>query len=126
MNNLILIYLLIHLNNLYLTPQIKLYTMKKVLFTVALAISGFASAQSVETIAKQAAIDAGCITNGGYDYQTNVIGACSSDIATTSVMQEVYVLPKVSPKDAPIVRLAPLARVVICGTEVLSVDCMAN
>lgn len=98
--------------------------MKKVLFALALTISGFASAQSVETIAKNAAIDAGCISNGGYDYQTNIIGACASGPAETSVLTEVYILPKVNPKEAEVIRIAPLARVTVCGKTVVSVDCL--
>lgn len=90
----------------------------------AMSLTSSAFAQSIESIAKKAAIDNGCINKGSYDFQVTFLGACSSDIATTSVLQEVLILPKVNPNDAQIVRLAPLARVTMCGDEVISVECL--
>jgi hypothetical protein len=103
--------------------------MKKTILTgtIALAMCLFANvsmAQNVETIAKKAAKDAGCITeNGAVNTSVTILGACASDIATTSQWVEVYILPKVSANIAPYVKLAPIARVTLCGTEVLTVEC---
>lgn len=85
---------------------------------------GLAFGQNVESIAKKAAVDAGCIENGAYDFSTSVLGGCASGPATTSVWTEVLILPKVNPNEAPYVRLAPLARITLCGSEVLTVECL--
>lgn len=95
------------------------------IFTVVVCLfANVSMAQSVETIAKKAAKDAGCIdANGAVNTSITVLGTCASGIATTSQWIEVYILPKVSPHIAPYVKLAPYARVTMCGTEVLSVEC---
>lgn len=90
----------------------------------ALSLSSSAFGQSIESIAKKAAMDNGCIAKGSYDYQVTFLGTCSSDIATTSALQEVLILPKVNPNQAEVVRLAPLARVTMCGEAVVSVECL--
>lgn len=101
--------------------------MKKIFLLLLFAFGGAALAQNgngnLEQQAKQAAIDAGCITNGAYDYSVNIIGGCACGPATTCAWTEVYILPKVNPQEAPLVRLAPLARVEFCGNEVISVTC---
>lgn len=93
--------------------------------TVAMCLFANASvAQSVESIAKKAAKDAGCVDgNSAIECSINVLGTCASDIATTSEWIEVYILPKVSANLAPYVKLAPYARVTMCGKEVLTVEC---
>lgn len=86
---------------------------------------GLAFGQNVESIAKKAAKDAGCIEeNGAYDYSVTTLGGCASDLATTSVWTEVYILPKVSANLAPYVKLAPIARVTLCGNSILTVECL--
>ena len=105
--------------------------MKKVFVSLSLIVACVigVSAQNgnsnLEVIAKKAATDAGCITQGagGLNFSTSFLGTCSSDIATTSAWSEVMILPKVNPNEAPYVRIAPLAFVTICGNEVLSVEC---
>lgn len=104
--------------------------MKKVILTSVFvaAMCLFANAtyaQSVETIARKAAKEAGCIEeNGAVDFSVNVLGFCASGIAETSEWTEVYILPKVSANIAPYVKLAPIARVTLCGNEVLTVECL--
>lgn len=94
-------------------------------FTVAMCfVANVSIAQNVESIAKKAAKEAGCVTdNGAVDCSVNVLGTCASGLATSSEWVEVYILPKVSANIAPYVKLAPYARVTMCGTEVLSVEC---
>jgi hypothetical protein len=99
-----------------------------ILSVALVATAGFVSAQTngkIEAAAKKAAKDAGCVGDykGALETSTNFLGACSSDIATTSAWTEVYVLPKVNPNDAPLVRIAPFAKVTFCGDEILSVEC---
>jgi hypothetical protein len=95
-------------------------------FAVAMCfLANSVSAQTVETIAKKAAKDAGCIEeNGAVDFSTNVLGFCASGLAESSEWVEVYILPKVSANIAPYVKLAPIARVTLCGKEVLTVECL--
>lgn len=101
--------------------------MKKVILSAICFLSlGYSFGQNLETIAKQAAIDAGCMENGAYDYSVNTLGGCASGPATTSVWTEVYILPKVSANIAPFVKLSPIARVTLCGNEVLTVECLQN
>lgn len=95
------------------------------IFTLAMCFTAnLAMAQNVETVARKAARDAGCLDeNGAVDYSINVLGTCASGPATTSEWIEVYILPKVSANMAPYVKLAPYARVTMCGQEVLTVEC---
>lgn len=105
----------------------KIYTMKKVILSAICFLAlGNSFGQNLETIAKQAAIDAGCMENGSYDYSVNTLGGCASDLATTSVWSEVYILPKVNAHIGPYVKLAPIARVTLCGNEVLTVECLLD
>ncbi|MES2589100.1 MAG: hypothetical protein V4622_08975 [Bacteroidota bacterium] len=88
-------------------------------------ISSSAFGQNVETIARKAAKDAGCIEeNGAYNYQTTEIGRCGIDEVTTGTLIQVDILPKVSANIAPYVKLSPIARVTICGTTVQTVECL--
>lgn len=94
-------------------------------FTVGMCfVANVSMAQNVEIIAKKAAKEAGCLTeNGAVDCSVNVLGTCASGSSISSEWVEVYILPKVSANIAPYVKLAPYARVTLCGTEVLSVEC---
>lgn len=100
--------------------------MKKVVLSGLFAlVMGFSFSQNVENVAKKAAQDAGCIeANGAFTYQVSNIGVCASGPATTSVWTEVLILPKVSANEAPYVRLAPVARVTLCGSVVLTTECL--
>ncbi|MCW3071060.1 MAG: hypothetical protein JWO44_950 [Bacteroidetes bacterium] len=96
------------------------------LFAFAL-ISNVSVAQSnVETLAKKAAKDAGCLGDyhGGLEITSNVIGTCTCEDGTTCDLYEVLVKRKVNPQEAPYVRYAPFAKVTICGTEVTAVECL--
>lgn len=105
----------------------KILFMKKTILTAICAFGmSYSFGQNLEIVAKQAAIDAGCIENGAYEYSVNTLGGCASDIATTSVWSEVYILPKVNAHIAPYVKLAPVARVTLCGSEVLTVECLLD
>lgn len=95
------------------------------LFVFGMGMSSTVFGQNVEGIARKAAKEAGCIEeNGAYNYSVTDIGFCASGPATTNVLTEVYILPKVSSNLAPYVKLSPIARVVLCGTEVQSVECL--
>ena len=101
--------------------------MKKTILTAICAFGmSYSFGQNLETVAKQAAIDAGCIENGAYEYSVNTLGGCASGPAETSVWSEVYILPKVNAHIAPYVKLAPVARVTLCGNEVLTVECLLD
>jgi hypothetical protein len=94
-------------------------------FVTMCLLSNTGVAQNVEAIAKKAAKDAGCIAdNGAVDASVNVLGTCASGPAQSSVWSEVYILPKVSANIAPYVKLAPIARVTLCGKTILSVECL--
>lgn len=100
--------------------------MKKIILSSMFIFGmGLAFGQNVESIAKKAAKDAGCIEeNGSYNFNVTNLGACASGIATTSAWTQVEILPRVSANLAPYVKLAPIARVTLCGNEVLTVECL--
>ncbi|MDH4474399.1 MAG: hypothetical protein QE487_17470 [Fluviicola sp.] len=101
--------------------------MKKVILSTICAFGmSYSFGQNLETVAKQAAIDAGCMENGAYEYQVSTLGGCASGPAETSVWSEVLILPKVNAHIAPYVKLAPIARVTLCGNSVLTVECLLD
>lgn len=104
--------------------------MKKVILSALFLLgtglmTSMAFGQNVETVARKAAKEAGCLEeNGAYNYQVTFLGGCAAGPETTGIWQEVLIVPKVSASVAPYVRLAPIARVTLCGTEVLTVECL--
>jgi|GEM_PF-2938852 len=105
----------------------KKLTLASILFFALALISNVSFAQSnVETLAKKAAKDAGCLGDyhGGLETSSNVIGTCTCEDGTTCDLYEVLVTRKVNPQEAPYVRYAPFAKVTICGTTVTAVDCL--
>jgi hypothetical protein len=105
----------------------KKLTLTSLLFFAFALISNVSVAQSnVETLAKKAAKDAGCLGDyhGGLETSYNVIGTCSCGGGSTCDLYEVLVTRKVNPQEAPYVRYAPFAKVTICGTEVTAVECL--
>lgn len=107
--------------------------MKKIFFTAAVFtalafISTAASAQNAnDAIAKKAAKDAGCIGeyNGPLQTSTNDLGTCTTQTGEIVPYTETYVSAKPNPNEAPYVRIAPFARVVMCGSEVTVVECLS-
>lgn len=100
--------------------------MKKIILSSMFILGmGIVFGQNVETVARKAAKDAGCIEeNGAYNFSVTNLGGCASGPATTSAWTEVLILPKVSANLAPYVKLSPIARVTLCGDEVLTVECL--
>ncbi|MCE3294625.1 MAG: hypothetical protein K0R65_339 [Crocinitomicaceae bacterium] len=109
--------------------------MKKVLLSSlfvagTLFTSGF-FAQSIESNAKKAAKDAGCLAdyNGSLDYSIIEIGICRYPCGPAcdglATLSEVYIFPNPNNHIGPYVKLAPLAKVTMCGNdEVVSVECL--
>jgi hypothetical protein len=95
------------------------------LFTTAL----FAQS-NIETVAKKAAKDAGCLGDysGSLDYFVTNIGICRVECGPAceaiGVLSEVLIIPNPNNHIGPYVKLAPLAKVTICGEDnVVSVEC---
>lgn len=85
---------------------------------------------SLQAMARRAATDAGCLAdyNGSIDFYVTNIGKCSVDCGEGCIgdglLQEVLLVPNPNNHIAPFVKLAPLARVTICGGEtVVSAEC---
>lgn len=94
------------------------------LFLLGMGLTSTVFGQNIETIARKAAKEQGCIEeNGSFDYQVSEIGRCGIDESTTGTLYEVLILPKVNAHIGPYVKLAPIARVTICGTRVETVEC---
>lgn len=106
--------------------------MKKVLLS-ALFVLGTMVAfgqGNVESMARKAATDAGCLAdyNGSINFSVSDIGKCSVDCGEGCIgdglLQEVLLVPNPNNHIGPYVKLAPLAKVTICGGEtVVSVEC---
>lgn len=80
----------------------------------------------VEEIARQAVKDAGCVGDytGPLTTSESAIGTCEDKEGNILELHEVLVYHFVNPTDRPYVRQAPFARVVICGTQVQTVECL--
>ncbi|MGV3631804.1 MAG: hypothetical protein ACO1O6_11395 [Bacteroidota bacterium] len=109
--------------------------MKKVLLSSlfvmgALFTSGLFAQANIETVAKKAAKDAGCLGdyNGSLDYSVTEIGICRVECGPAcealGPLREVLIVPNPNNHIGPYVKLAPLAKVTICGEDnVVSVEC---
>lgn len=96
--------------------------MKKVflsaLFVGSLACGAFAQGNGqIESIAKKALRDAGCIGGGNYNAEIVVTGTCTTNLGAILEYHEVDVYDPNNPG-------APVGRVSICGTEPTVVECL--
>lgn len=80
----------------------------------------------IEEIARKAVKDAGCVGDytGPLTTTEGAIGTCEAEDGTIRELHEVLVFHFVNPTDRPYVRMAPFAKVILCGTDVLSVECL--
>lgn len=98
-----------------------------VMFTALAFVCGTASAQgNNDATAKRAAKDAGCVGdyNGALQTSTNDLGTCTTNTGEILPYTEVFVAQKPSGNEAEVVRIAPFARIVFCGSDVVVVECL--
>ena len=92
--------------------------------------AGLFAQSNIETVAKKAAKDAGCLGdyNGSLNFSVSDIGTCGYYCGPAcdaiGILREVLILPNPNNQIEPYVKLAPLAKVTICGDDqVVSVEC---
>lgn len=88
-----------------------------------IATSSVFGQANLETVAKKAATDAGCLDdyNGSLNYNVSEVGTCVYNCGATctaiGILTEVELLPNPNNHIGPYVKLSPIAKVSICGND---------
>lgn len=80
-------------------------------------LSAFAQNGQIESIAKKALKDAGCIGSGNYNAEIVVQRTCLTNLGVEKTYYQVDVYNPSTPG-------APVGRVYLCGTDVQATECL--